>query len=147
MFVEFQDGVTKKITAARLELLDSDDPLYVITLETGEEVNVRTAKDASVAAPRNSDDVQRCLRALTSASGRPNLPKEPLFCHIPSMPSKYARDEDLAGAVGTTCVVDVVIKKNQHLELELMSVSPNEAHQMQFDPGEQSAETIASKCT
>ena len=64
MFVEFRDGVTKKITAARLELLDSDDPLYVITLETGEEVDVRAAKDASVAAPRNSDDVRRCLRSL-----------------------------------------------------------------------------------
>ena len=64
MFVEFQDSVTKKIAAARLELLDSDDPLYVITLETGEEVDVRTAKDASVPAPQNSDDVQRCLRSL-----------------------------------------------------------------------------------
>lgn len=64
MFVEFQDGVTKKIAAARLELLDSDGPLYVITLETGEEVDVRTAKDASVPAPRNSDDVRRCLRSL-----------------------------------------------------------------------------------
>ena len=127
MFVKFQDGVTKKIVSARLELLDSDDPLYVITLETGEEVDVKASKDASVSAPMNSDDVQRCLRSLTSASGRPNLPKEPLFCHIPSVPSKYAEDDELAGAVGTTCVVDVVIKKNQHLELELMSVSPDEA--------------------
>ena len=146
MFVKFQDGVTKKIASARLELLDSDDPLYVITLETGEEVDVKATKDASVAAPRNSNDVQRCLRGLASASGRPNLPKEPLFCHIPSVPSKYAGDDELAGAVGTTCVVDVVIKKNQHLELELMSVSPDEAQRMQFDPGEQSAEAIASRC-
>ena len=128
MFVEFLDGVTKKIAAVRLELLDSDDPLYIITLETGEEVDIRAAKDASVAAPRNSDDVQRCLRSLASASGRSNLPKEPLFCHIPSVPSKYAGDEELAGAVGTTCVVDVVVKKNQHLELELMCISPDEAH-------------------
>lgn len=146
MFVEFQDGVTKKIAAARLELLDSDDPLYIITLETGEEVDIRAAKDASVAAPRNSDDMQRCLRGLASASGRPNLPKEPLFCHIPSVPSKYAGNEELAGAVGTTCVVDVVVKKNQHLELELMCISPDEAHQMQLNPGDQSAETIASRC-
>lgn len=130
MFVKFQDGVTKKIVSARLELLDSDDPLYVITLETGEEVDVKAAKDASVAAPRNSDDMQRCLRSLTSVSSRPNLPKEPLFCHIPSVPSKYAGDDELAGAVGTTCVVDVVIKKNQHLEIELMSVSPDEAQQI-----------------
>ena len=64
MFVKFQDGVTKKIVSARLELLDSDDPLYVITLETGEKVDVKVAKDASIAATRNSDDMQRCLRSL-----------------------------------------------------------------------------------
>lgn len=64
MFVKFQNGVAKKIVSARLELLDSDDPLYVITLETGEKVDVKVAKDASIAAPRNSDDMQRCLRSL-----------------------------------------------------------------------------------
>jgi len=61
VFVKFQDGVTKKIASARLERVDDADPLYIITLEPGEEVDVKTAKDASVDAPRNSDDVAQCL--------------------------------------------------------------------------------------
>jgi len=146
VFVKFDGGVVRQIDSARLELLDSEDPLYVITLEPGSEVKIKAARDASVDAPRNSDDVQRCLRRLAGASGRVNLAKEPLFCHIPSVPSKYAGDEELAGEIGTTCVVDTVTKKNQHLEIDLMSVSPAEAEHMQLDPGEQSAEAVASKC-
>ena len=147
MFVKFNDGPIKKIESVRLELLDSDDPLYVITLETGAEADVKATKDANVAAPRNSEDMQRCLQRLARASGRTNLAKEPLFCHIPSVPSKYAAGNDeLANAVGTLCVIDAVMKKNQHIELELMSVSPDEMERMQFDPGEQSAESVAGKC-
>lgn len=147
MMVKFKnDESTYAVSAVRLELLDSDDPVYIITIETGAEVKAQVPRDAEVAAPRNSDDVARCLARLASAARRPNLPKEPLYCHIPSVRNKYVDGQDMANELGTTCVVDIVLKKEKHLELELMSVSPQEAHAMQADPGAQSAENVAKQC-
>lgn len=147
MFVKFCDGETVLVKSARLEMLDENDPTYVITIETGEAVKAVTAKDAEVAAPRNSDDFEKQLARLVRASRRPNLAKEPLLCHIPSVENRYAKDRVEAQQVGTMCVVDIVLKKNEHLELELMSVSPGEAQAMQENPGEQSAESVATQCT
>ena len=62
------------------------------------------------------------------------------------MPSKYVGDENAAGEIGTTCIVDTVVKKGRHIELDLMSVSPDEAASMQLEPDKQSAEEIARKC-
>ena len=63
------------------------------------------------------------------------------------MRNKYIQQDELADAAGTMCVVDVVRKKENHLELDLMSVQPDEIEGFQVNPGDQSAEAVANGCS
>ena len=147
VFVKFDGGRTKTVAAARLERIpDGQEALYIVTLEAGGGARIETSVDAEAEAPSYSGDMPRCLAALARASKRPNIGKEPLYCHIPSASSRYIDDEELAARAGTICVVDSVTKKGQHLELDLMGVSGDEACRMQENPGDQAAETVAGKC-
>jgi len=148
IFIRFDaENRAKKIASIRLERLDdAEGHLYIITFESGEYMNIRASSDAETDAPYNSEDIQAGLVRLSAASHRPNLSEEPLICHIPSIRNKYIQSDEFADEVGLFCVVDVVQKKGDHLELELMSISFDDLESMQENPGDQAAGSVAAKC-
>lgn len=149
VFIKFDgEDRPRAVEAARLECFDdgSSQPLYAVTFETGEETEAASTKDAEAEPPSDGGGIRRGLAALARASGRQQIGKEPLVCRIPSVSSRYIDDEEIAAQAGTTCVVDSVLRRGQHIELELMSLSPEDCLNMQFDAGDQAADAVAGKC-
>lgn len=146
IFIQIKNNKqVKNISGVRLEKLDED--LYIITIEPGDYIsNIQSIDDAEVDAPYNSEDILNGLIKLSNLSHRPELKKDILCCHIPSIRNKYVQDDEIADTIGTICVIDAVRMKQRHLELDLMSISHDELDAMQINPGQQSAETIAQKC-
>ena len=60
-------------------------------------------------------------------SRRPALAKAPIIFEIPSVPDKYIGElpedvpEEIRNALGQLCVVDKIVKKGDHVEVDLMS--------------------------
>lgn len=161
VFVKTEDG-TFGLSQVRLEKdeLEEGKAIDIITIVAGAEARARTAKDASVAPPRNSEDLPRGFRALVQQSGRPNLGKLPLMCVLASVPNqklldKIDADDQLPDELremfrqtaeqgGTPCVVDLVHRRQNHVEIQLMSVDGDDMARMQTDAADVCADKVVA---
>ena len=153
------DGKTMDIKELCLDVIrfpESPEIYYVIHAElqpaaAGGKTGVPTDAYANKPPETPDDFVTQCI-GLQIRSKRPALAKAPVIFEIPSVPDKYIGDlpegvpEEIRNALGQLCVVDNVVKKDNHVEVRLMSFDREKEYENVFNgAGEFSSAEIQKK--
>ena len=142
----------KELCLDVLRFPDSPEIYYLIHAEFGESAMKKAGMPVEAYAskpPQTPDEfIAQCL-GIQIRSKRPALADGPIIFEIPTVPDKYIGDlpddipEEIRNALGQLCVVDTVVKKGNHIEVNLMSFDRSKEYDRIFnDAGEFSSSAI-----
>ena len=132
-----------------------DDPeIYYIIHAEVQKAAAGKAANAPVDAyankpPYTPDDfITQCI-GIQIRSKRPALANSPVIFEISTVPDKYIGDlpegmpEEMRNAIGQLCVIDTVVEKGNHIEVNLMSFDRSKEYEKIFnDAGEFSSMAV-----